>query len=98
MHAHHNNHCKKPCPKPCEPKCGKIVKYDSWSESSESCEEPTGKVRTVVLKEYIYKEQKKNCHDHGYKTRQEGEWEPIKCEKPKKDCHKPKQCDKKKHH
>lgn len=91
-------HCKKPCEKkPCEKKC---KRYDSWSESESSCDQPKRKCyeRKVILTEVMCKENecRRKCKKSGYKVKEECSWHSIPCnDKPKceKKCEK-KQCKK----
>lgn len=104
-HGHKNKHCKKVECKPhkeCKPEpCGKIVKYDCWEHEDPCCPKSSGQVRTVILKEYRFCEDKRECCERGYKTKQETPWECIPCENPRY-CEKPgtKKCNdhSKRHH
>lgn len=70
--------CKKECKKPC-----KIERYDSWSESSDSCNKPKGYRRCYKVCEYKFKQEK--CEDKrwGHKIKEEGSWESVCDAKPR---------------
>lgn len=80
--------CKKPCEKPC-----KAERFDSWSESSDSCDKPHCQRKCYKVCETVCKQ--KRCEDKkwGHKTKEIESWKEV-CEQPKLH----QKCGHKKHH
>ncbi len=84
MSKHHN---KQNC-KPCDKKC---IKYDSWCSSEDSCGQIKEKVRTIVIKQHKFCQERKECKRWGRTIKCEGSWESVeRCHEPAKlvkKCH-----------
>lgn len=80
-----SKHCQKQnCQKKNHNDCKKekCCRYDSWCESDSSCGEVREQVKTIVIKQHKFCQDKKACSKWGFTKKCETSWECV----PHKDC------------